>query len=376
MAPYACADPLATSHLSHRDLLQDFDTRVASNHSSFVILLTRIAEIDERRLYLDEGFPTMKAFLVQRMRLFTDHSAEKRLTAARTARKYPGVLVALYDGRLSQRAVLMLAPRLTPANANELVAAALDKTCFELQVVLAERFPQPDLPQRLEIIAAPAPPHMPTEMLNPPAPGRVDATIPHFDGHTEVPPLAAQPVEVPRARVVPLAPQRFGFQFTGDQETHELYEDFRALVSHEVPTGEMALVFKEALKIARAQLMKHKCAATDRPRPTRGSANPGHIPAAERRKVWERDQGRCAFVSEAGKRCGSRRGLDCDHVVLKARGGPSTADNLRLLCSAHNQHAAERELGAEFMERKRAARGSRPRVTGTVRDGATGEPLE
>jgi hypothetical protein len=80
MAPYVCADPLATSHFSHSELLHDFDTRVANNHSSFAILLTRIAEIDERRLYLEEGYPSMKAFLVQRLRLFTDHSAEKRLT--------------------------------------------------------------------------------------------------------------------------------------------------------------------------------------------------------------------------------------------------------------------------------------------------------
>jgi HNH endonuclease len=352
MAPYVCADPLATSHFSHRDLLHDFDTRVASNHSSFAILLTRIAEIDERRLYLDEGYPSMKAFLIERMRLFTDHSAEKRLTAARTARKYPGILVALYEGRLSQRAVLMLAPRLTPANADVLVAAALDKTCFELQVVLAERFPQPDLPERLDVIAAPA--FLPTRMSNPPAPGRVAATMPHeLLGEHAAAPSAAPSIEAPRPRVVPLAPQRFGFQFTCDEETHELYEQFRALISHQIPTGEMALVLKAALKIGVELMMKRKCAAADRPRASRGSADSRQIPAAERRKVWERDQGRCAFVSRSGKRCGSRRGLECDHIVLWAHGGKSTAENLRLLCRAHNQREAERELGAEFMERKR-----------------------
>src|SRR5262249_28255781 len=149
-----------------------------------------------------------------------------------------------------------------------------------------------------------------------------------------------------------LAPQRVAFQFTGDAEIGELYGEVRDLMCHEVPTGEMALVFKEALKLAKAQLMKRKCGATDRPRPSRGSADPRHIPAAEKREVWKRDHGRCAFVSDTGKRCGSRRGLECDHIVLKARGGKSTADNLRLLCRAHNQHAAERLLGAEFMNQK------------------------
>ena len=52
---------------------------------------------------------------------------------------------------------------------------------------------------------------------------------------------ACQPVservEVPRARMIPLAPQKFGSQFTGDQETHDAYERVRNLLSHEVPTG-------------------------------------------------------------------------------------------------------------------------------------------
>jgi hypothetical protein len=35
-------------------------------------------------------------------------------------------------------------------------------------------------------------------------------------------------------------------------------------------------------------------------------------------------------------------------------GGRTTADNLRLLCAAHSQYEADRKLGREFMEQKRA----------------------
>jgi hypothetical protein len=31
----------------------------------------------------------------------------------------------------------------------------------------------------------------------------------------------------------------------------------------------------------------------------------------------------------------------------------TTIDNVRLLCRAHNQHAAERAFGTDFMDRKR-----------------------
>jgi hypothetical protein len=69
--------------------------------------------------------------------------------------------------------------------------------------------------------------------------------------------------------------------------------------------------------------------------------------------VQERDGGRCAFVSEAGKRCAETRFLQFDHIDPVARGGEATGENLRLVCSAHNRYAAERVFGAEFMSRKR-----------------------
>jgi len=107
-----------------------------------------------------------------------------------------------------------------------------------------------------------------------------------------------------------------------------------------------------------------------------GTQSARHIPADVKREVHERDEDRCTFVSENGKRCDSRRMVEFEHDVPRARGGESTPENLRLLCRAHNQLMAEREFGTEFMDRKRAARGRRgPRHETNVRDAATGEPL-
>jgi len=158
----------------------------------------------------------------------------------------------------------------------------------------------------------------------------------------------------PRGRMTPLAPQKFGYQFTGDEETHSEYEKFRERMGHEIPSSAMALVFKAALKLANAALDKRQLAATDRPRQARETTNPRHIPAKDKREVAERDEGRCTFVSETGKRCGSRCEPQFHHDDEFARGGPSVARNLRLPCRAHNQHEAERSYGAEFMERSRA----------------------
>jgi len=349
---------LEVAHLSNRALIAEFDSLVAGNHRSFAALLTRIAEIDERRLYLEESYPSMSAFLMRRMRLPTQNSAYKRLTAARTAQKYPGVLVAVSDGHLNLTAVLMLAPHLTPSNADELVTAALDKTCFELQVVLAERFPRPDLPERLSAIAAPEPPPIPAAALDLLAAKRVEATFPEqpIHGHTHsAAPLAAERVEAQRPRMTPLAEDSFGLQVTINRNTYELLQKARSLLSHQIPRGEMALVLERSLELAVAELEKRKYAMTDRPGHSRnGDKSTRHIPAPVRRAVRKRDGDRCAFVSESGKRCESRTRLECHHEDPFARGGPATADNTRLLCAAHNQRKAEWDFGAEFMDRKRA----------------------
>jgi hypothetical protein len=52
---------------------------------------------------------------------------------------------------------------------------------------------------------------------------------------------------VPRGKLTPLSPGRYGFQGTWDQEGYDLYHEVRALLSHEVPTGELSLSCSWAL---------------------------------------------------------------------------------------------------------------------------------
>lgn len=54
------------------------------------------------------------------------------------------------------------------------------------------------------------------------------------------------------------------------------------------------------------------------------------IPAAVRREVWRRDEGKCA-------RCGSRENLEYDHIIPVSKGGGNTARNIELLCQDCNR---------------------------------------
>ena len=372
-------DPLATSHFSDPALLVEFDRWVRHDRRSFLVGLTRIAEIDERKLYLPEGYSCMKAFLMDRMGL-TEGAAYKRLTTARAARKYPQILVALTDGRLHMRAVLMLGRHLTPGNVDELVAAAAGKTRFELEILLASLCPRPDVPSRIEAIL-PVPAFAGAEPaaggLGPLAPERVNPIIPDEIAHTQVVPSMSVPAPshplapervgplAERGRVTPLSPGRFKFGGTWNEEEFELYNDVRDLMSHQVPSGDLSQVLVALMKFAKPLLEKRKYGATDRPRRPRPTKSRDHVPAHVRREVRKRDGDRCSFVSEGGRRCEETRFLEFDHdPEPKARGGKATVDNTRLLCRAHNQYGAERVFGTAFMDGKRKEARERRSRTG------------
>jgi 5-methylcytosine-specific restriction endonuclease McrA len=362
-------DAFETSHLSHRALLLDLRTSKGSESRSTAVVLSRIGEVDARELYLQEGYPSMYRFLVHDLN-YSEGAAYKRLYAARAARKFPLLYLAVAEGKLHLSGVVLLSRYLTEANVGDLVHAASHKTKAEIEQLIANRFPRRDLPERLQVIAPPpawlaelSPGKVEADSSPCPAPsvelslGKVDAASAPCVAPCPAPAVQLSPGTVapptPPSRMTPLAPQRYGFQFTGDQETRELYDDVRALLSHQIPDGEMAQVFKRALQLAKAELEKRKYAMTDRPGRLRDSKPARHISAETRREVHERDEGRCAFVSENGKRCDSRHMVEFDHDVPRACGGESTPENLRLLCRAHNQHKAKRELGAEFMDAKR-----------------------
>lgn len=68
------------------------------------------------------------------------------------------------------------------------------------------------------------------------------------------------------------------------------------------------------------------------------------MPAAVRREVWARDQGRCAFVGATG-RCTETGFLEFHHVEPFAQGGATTAENLEIRCRRPNTYEAVLGIG-------------------------------
>ncbi len=376
------------SGLDDAVLTRDLDTLIAQERSDLAAVLAHIAEVDARRLYLHAGFPSMYAYCLGRLRL-SEQSAMKRIRAGRAARRIPGVFEAVAEGRVHLSAIVLLAPHLHAGNVGELLRECEGRSKFDIEHMLARRFPRPDVPTDIQAIE----PLLTAAAIQDDAPGRggvkstSDSALLNTEmlqgASTEVEPdetkpspgtvaSGAAPTRVqsesrvhsppppsPRpARFMPLAPERFAIQFTIGKETLDDLRVVQALLSHSVARGDVAQVFALSLKTLKRRLEQRKFAAAERPRSR--APQPGidrrTIPAHVKRAVWERDQGQCTFVSESGQRCASREFLEFDHVVPVARGGVATVEGIRLRCRGHNQLEAERAFGSAFMESKRERR--------------------
>ncbi len=275
----------------------------------------------------------------------------------------PIVVDMLLSGSLSLTTLRMLARHLTAENHLELLVAAAGKGKQEVETLLARHCPQPDVAGSIRQLAAPSVRGAEVSSL----PAACEARAADKGSTPFVPAPAAPP---PRALVRPLAPERYEIRFTASGGMRDRLREAQDLLGHAVPSGDIAQIFDRALTLLVADLKRQKCAATSRPRPSRGQADGSpNIPAAVKRVVWVRDGGRCAFVARStGHRCEARRFLEFHHVVPRGVGGPPTVGNIQLRCRAHNGHEVDLFYGPGV----RRTRGDRDRTMGGIRENGDG----
>jgi len=326
-----------------------------------VEFLLHLAEYDLRRAYLEAGFGSIWDY-VTRFLHYREGAAQRRIKAARVLRRLPLLAEALRDGRLCMSTVALLDPLLTEENAAELVARAAFKTKAEVEHLVVSLQPRDapkdgvrKLSERRDVPSAAAllaPRLSEVELAGAAATGDAPGAV--------VVPFTPARAEA-RPTVRPVAADTYSLRVTIDAALKRDLDQLTELLSHKVPNGDLAAVLREAVRCAIDKHGKRKGAvepAHERKRKSpadRATAigKPAKVRepvAAEvRRQVWKRDDGRCAWIGADGRRCGSKWRLELDHIHPAALGGPSTVDNLRVLCGAHNRLHAEQAFGRAHM---------------------------
>ncbi len=365
MRPNNREHPQRLRHVSDHKLLADLDKLVAQSNAVTSLVVLHIAEVDRRRLHAHGAYSSTFDYCVRKLGL-SEAATCQRIAVARKAREFPAMFDLLERGEIHLAGLSLLAKHLTPSNHQELLRAARRKSKRDIEKLLAERFPKPDVPERIRKLPER------TGTLGRAAAFARDTSSDASNTTPADPSPGSTPRGVPPSmqrraeKLEPLAPARYKIQLTADQELHDKIERARELRAHKDPRGDLADLFDEALGLLIDKLERQKFGKL-KPRPkkavtgnsadtaSRGARTSRHVPAATRREVSERDGCQCTFVGDDGARCPARARLEFDHVKSFARGGPTTADNLRLRCRAHNQMAAERELGREYVRKKIAA---------------------
>jgi hypothetical protein len=306
--------------VSDDELIRRLQELVTRSHRLEADLVAHIGEVDERRLYARQAFPSMFAYCTEALHL-SEAEAYRRITVARAARKHQVLLTMLRDGRVHLTGAALLAPLLTEANHEAILARATHRTKRQIEELVAELAPRPDAPAAMrklpqnrgtateipaqrgadwqiarpggerpadaELVPGPAAAAADLELV----PGRVGREI-------ELDPPSAAVSE----SVVPLSPGRYKVQFTASAELRDKLERLQRLMRAEVPSGDIAEILERAVTEKLERLEAKRFAKTSSPRKTLSNTDTKpasrHVPAAVRRAVHERDGGRCRFVDD------------------------------------------------------------------------------
>src|SRR5262249_59231248 len=118
-------------------------------------LLLHLAEVDQRKLYLERPFPSMFAFCVDELG-FSDDAAYYRITVARAGRRFPAIIDAVREGKVHLAGLRLLVPHLTEENHREVLAQATGRSKREIELIVARRGPLPPVPDSIRKLPSPA----------------------------------------------------------------------------------------------------------------------------------------------------------------------------------------------------------------------------
>src|SRR5260221_11508977 len=147
--------PVTPSALSDHALLSCLETLAGKERQASVELIAHLAALDSRpALFLAQGYGSLFGYCTQALRLSED-AACNRIEAARICRRFPLILELLAAGSLTLTSVRPLVKHLTEENHQSVLAKASDRSRREIDVLIAELAPRPDIPSTVRKLPCP-----------------------------------------------------------------------------------------------------------------------------------------------------------------------------------------------------------------------------
>jgi hypothetical protein len=264
--------------------------------------IAHLREIHRRRLHSVRGFTSIFAYAVEALG-FSESAAATRVQAMRLLDDIPSTEKQLQSGELS------------------VTTAAI-----------AQRFFRREERENGNTIAVEAKKQIVAELA-----GKSRREVDRLLFSHSANPEAHELTE--RSR--PVSPTRTELTFYADAELLAMIEGMRELKG----ARKLEELFKSALETELQRidpLRSNRADAVTFP----GKPDSRYVPVSIARTLHRRSESRCEFIDPHTKRrCGSRFRLQIDHIFPFALGGPTSLENLRLLCPSHNALEARRTFG-------------------------------
>lgn len=298
-------------------LVNELKAMVADERRLQTQILHYLLEVEERELYLP-AYQNLFDFVTLELG-YSEPAANRRIQAMRLMREVPEVEEKLETGKIS----LSVAARAQSFIRQE------NKKRKEERKELISRNEKLELVQQLEGTSA---------------------------RECEKKLIAMAPeTAIPREKTKPLTEDKTLIQFVADGQLMKKIEKLKNLLAHQNYEGRYDKLFEKVVDMALEKLdpeqremrrMKKTPTTTsesDVIASPEGAKQSRYIPQTIRDQVWVRDHGECQYRDPVtGRICGSKHGVQLDHIKPYSQGGDHSPQNLRLLCGSHNRYRAER----------------------------------
>lgn len=132
--------------MTDQQLLEETAALVKVERQTTAKILEYLSEIDERRLWLSEGYSSLFDFCVRYLN-YSEGEANRRIQAARCVARVEEIKPLLENNSLSLSGISMIAPFVTKENVATLIPEVKGKSTREIEKVLIAHFPEARPPE-------------------------------------------------------------------------------------------------------------------------------------------------------------------------------------------------------------------------------------
>lgn len=300
--------------LAKKDLDAKIKTLAQAERELLHEVIMTIKEIDARRMYLDFGYASLYEYLVEEVK-YLGGSAQRRIDAARLLKEVPEVGEKIKSGELTLGQITLV----------QKAVRQVERT--QSKIVSSE--------EKLEMISN-------------------ISNLSQAQSQQEVSLFLDLPVIHSTKKIIQ-ADGSVRFEFTLSAEAYAKLQNAQELISHAVPTQDVAPFLEYVSdKIIKQKTSVQKSSGESQIQsstPANSTATVAVKPLSlTTRKSILKQQECCQYRDpKTGRLCGSKWFLQVDHKHSKWAGGTDRSENLQMLCASHNQAKYRKEAGIGYV---------------------------